>query len=93
VTWGEYVEWAIAVIPFAGVIAIPVLVNLATNGWEMHRVSWAAWALSGWLLLVSVMGIRDAIADRTRPPRDQDRHDQDRHTAGTRSMMGPGLHG
>jgi hypothetical protein len=30
-TWGGYVEWAIAAIPFGGMSAIPVVVNLAAT--------------------------------------------------------------
>jgi hypothetical protein len=74
-TWGDSLEWALAAIPFAGMSAIPVVVNLAVTGWDLPRVSWIAWALSAWLCLVSVMGIRAAIADRGGPAHEQGRQD------------------
>jgi hypothetical protein len=77
-TWGDYVEWAIAAIPFLGMSAIPVVVNLAVTEWDLSRVSWVAWALSGWLFIASVMGIRGAIADSDRPSREQGRQDHTR---------------
>jgi hypothetical protein len=77
-TWGDYVEWAIAAIPFIGMSAIPVVVNLAVMGWDLPRVSWAVWALSAWLFIVSVGGIREAIADSNRPSREQGRQDYTR---------------
>jgi hypothetical protein len=55
-TWGDNVEWAIAAIPFVGMSALPVLVNLAVTGWDLSRVSWAVWVLSAWLFIVSVGG-------------------------------------
>jgi hypothetical protein len=76
-TWGDNVEWAIAAIPFVAMSAIPVVVNLAVTGWDLSRVSWAAWGLSAWLFIVAVGGIREAIADSDRPSREQ--HGQD-HT-------------
>jgi hypothetical protein len=75
-TWGDAVEWAMAAMPFAGTSAIPVVVSLALNGWDLNRVSWLAWALSAWLLFVSVGGIWGAIADSHRPPREQGRQGQ-----------------
>ena len=45
-TWGDCVEWAIVAIPFIGMSAIPVVVNLAVTGWEIPHVSWGAWVLS-----------------------------------------------
>jgi hypothetical protein len=77
-TWGDAVEWTIAAIPFVGMSAIPVIVNLAVTGWDLPRVSWAAWALSAWLFIVAVGGIRGAIADRDRPSREQGRQDHTR---------------
>jgi hypothetical protein len=77
-TWGDYVGWAIAALPFAGMSALPVVVNLAVTGWDLSRVSWVAWALSAWLFIVSVGGIWGAIADRDRPSRAQDRPDHTR---------------
>jgi hypothetical protein len=77
-TWGDYVEWAIVAIPFIGMSAIPVVVNLAVTGWEIPHVSWAAWALSAWLFIVSVGGIWEAIADSDRPSREQGRQDYTR---------------
>jgi hypothetical protein len=77
-TWGDYVEWAIVAIPFIGMSAIPVVVNLAVTGWDLSRVSWVAWALSAWLCLASVVGMWGAIADRDRPAREQGRQDHTR---------------
>jgi hypothetical protein len=77
-TWRDSVEWAIAAIPFAAMSAIPVVVNLAVTGWDLSRVSWVAWALSAWLFIASVAGIRGAIADRDRPPHEQRRQDHTR---------------
>jgi hypothetical protein len=57
--WTDYVEWGIAALPFIGMSAIPVVVNLAVAGWDLPRVSWVAWALSAWLFLVSLGGIRE----------------------------------
>lgn len=74
-TWGDSIEWAIAAIPFAGMSTIPVVANLAVTGWELPRVSWIAWALSAWLCIVSVMGIRAAIADSGGPSHEQSRQD------------------
>jgi len=77
-TWRDYMEWAITTIPFVGMSAIPVVVNLAVTGWDLSRVSWVAWALSAWLFIVSVMGIREAIADSDRRFRKQGQEDQTR---------------
>ncbi len=77
-TWGDCVEWGLAAIPFIGMSAIPVGLNLAITGWDLSRVSWVAWALSAWLLLASVMGIRGAIADSDQPPRGPGRPDHTR---------------
>jgi hypothetical protein len=76
--WGDDVAWAIAAIPFIGMSAIPVVLNLAVTGWDLSRVSWAAWALSAWLFTASVVGIRGAIADRDRPAHEQGREDDTR---------------
>jgi hypothetical protein len=77
-TWCDSVEWAIVAISFAGMSAIPVGVNLAVTGWDVSRVSWVAWALSAWLCLASVVGLREAIADRHRPAHAQGRQDHTR---------------
>jgi hypothetical protein len=74
-TWGDSVEWGIAAIPFAGMSAIPVVVNLAVTGWDLSRVSWIAWVLSAWLFIAAVGGIQGAIADSGRPARAQGRQD------------------
>jgi NO-binding membrane sensor protein with MHYT domain len=66
------VEWAIAAMPFVGMSAIPVVVNLAVTGWDLSRVSWVAWALSVWLFIMAIGGIWKAIADRDGPTREQD---------------------
>jgi hypothetical protein len=76
--WGDYVEWAVAALPFVGMSAIPVVLNLAVTGWVLPRVSWVAWALSAWLLFASVGGIWGAIADSKRPPHGQGRQDHTR---------------
>ncbi len=77
-TWGDCVEWGLAAIPFIMMSAIPVVLNLAVTGWDLSRVSWAAWALSAWLLLASVMGLRGAIADSDQPSRGPGRPDHTR---------------
>jgi len=77
-TWGDDVERAIAAIPFIGMSAIPVVVNLAVTGWDLPRVSWTVWALSGWLFIASVGGIWEAIADSRRPSRTQGQQDSTR---------------
>jgi hypothetical protein len=77
-TGADYVEWTIAALPFAGMSTIPVVVNLAVTGWDLSRVSWIAWALSAWLLIASVMGTWEAIADSDRPSREPRREDPTR---------------
>jgi hypothetical protein len=77
-TWGDYVEWAIAAIPFVGMSAIPVVVNLGVTGWDLSRVSWAIWVLSAWLFIMAVGGIREAITDSDQPSREQDRQNHTR---------------
>jgi hypothetical protein len=77
-TWGDNVELAIVAIPFVGMSAIPVVVNLAVMGWDLPRVSWAVWALSAWLFIVSVGGIWEEIADSNRPSRAQGQQDYTR---------------
>ena len=77
-TWTDSVEWAIAALPFAGMSALPVVVNLAVAGWDLPRVSWAAWAFSAWLLVACVGGIWGAITDSDRPAREPDRGDHTR---------------
>ena len=74
----DSVEWVIAALPFIGMSAIPVVVNLAVTGWDLPRVSWVAWALSAWLFFASVMRIRGAIAGSHRPPREPSRQDHTR---------------
>jgi hypothetical protein len=76
--WGDSVVWAIAALPFVGMSAIPVVLNLAVTGWDLPRVSWIAWALSAWLLLMSVGGIWEAIADSNRPAGEQRPQDHTR---------------
>jgi hypothetical protein len=78
ITWSEKVEWAISAIPFIGMSAIPVVINLAVTGWNLSRVSWVAWGLSAWLLIMAVGGIREAIADSDRPSHERDGHDHTR---------------
>ena len=70
--------WAIAALPFVGMSAIPVVLNLAVTGWDLPRVSWIAWALSAWLLFMSGGGIWEAIADSNRPARGQGPQDHTR---------------
>jgi len=77
-TWGERAEWAVAATPFLGMSAVPVVLNLAVTGWDLSRVSWIAWALSAWLLLGSVGGIREAVSEGDRPAREVGREDQTR---------------
>jgi len=77
-TWGDGVEWAVAAIPFLGMSTIPVVLNLAVAEWDLSRVWWVAWTLSAWLFIVSVMGIREAIADSDRPAREPGRRDHTR---------------
>jgi hypothetical protein len=76
--WGDYVGWAIAALPFVGMSALPVVLNLAVTGWDLPRVSWIAWALSAWLFIASVGGIWGAIADSHRPAREQGPQDHTR---------------
>jgi hypothetical protein len=77
-TWSEKVEWTIPAISFIGMSAIPVVINLAVMGWHLSHVSWAAWGLSAWLLIMAVGGIREAIADRDQPSHERDGHDHTR---------------
>jgi hypothetical protein len=77
-TWSDRAEWGVAATPFLGMSAVPVVLNLAVTGWDLSRVSWIAWALSAWLLLASVGGIRGAIAEGGRPAREAGREDQTR---------------
>ncbi len=77
-TWRDSVEWAVVAISFAGMSAIPVVLNLAVTGWDLSRVSWVAWALSAWLCLASVVGMWGAIAECNRPAREQGRQDHTR---------------
>jgi hypothetical protein len=76
--WGDYVGWAIAALPFVGMSAIPVVLNLAVTGWDLPRVSWIAWALSAWLFIASVGGIWGAIADSNLSAREQGSQDYTR---------------
>ena len=71
-TWRDTVAWAIPAISFVVMSAIPVILNLAATGWDLSRVSWVAWALSGWLFMMAIGGIWKVIADRDGPAREQD---------------------
>ena len=77
-TWSEKVTWAIPAISFIGMSAIPVVLNLAVTGWHLSHVSWVAWGLSAWLLIMAVGGIWQAIADRDRPSHERGEHDHTR---------------
>jgi hypothetical protein len=67
-----------AAIPFVGMSAIPVVLNLAVTGWDLARVSGVVWALSAWLFIAAVGGIQGAVAGRDRPARAQGREDHTR---------------
>jgi hypothetical protein len=60
---------------FAGMSAIPVILNLAVTGWDLSRVSWVAWGLSAWLFTMSAMGFWEAITDCDRPAHELGRPD------------------
>ena len=70
--WRDIVTWGIPAISFVVMSAIPVVLNLAATGWDLSRVSWVAWALSGWLFMAAIGGLWGAIADREGPAREQD---------------------
>jgi hypothetical protein len=69
--WRDIVAWAIPALSFVVMSAIPVVLNLAATGWALSRVSWVAWALSGWLFMAAIGGIWGAITDREGPAREQ----------------------
>jgi hypothetical protein len=94
-TWGDSVEWVMAAIPFVGMSAIPVVLNLAVTGWDLARVSWVVWALSAWLFIAAVGGFRERSpaatgrrarrADRTTRVCNRGRSPHDQRRAGSRA--------